>query len=684
MANTIKIPVPDVAYARVNLPEIDIGDNPYEALEGAAAGIAGALEEREARDDDAFLNEAEADWHETTANQRVNAARNGGTGPDQLLALNDTLEERYKYWEAKTTKPALRKRLRQRFARLRFNALPADIRDEADARAADAAETTAETMRNLAEVAYYRPEQIGDVRERLRELREEHPEQADELARQGQAVNEAYLRGLIETNPKLALETLRSRKGYAEEDLGISEPAREALVYEAERATELESDGESAAHDEARIGATLDTAAWLSAARVDPGIAYRVYEPVRDAYKVDPKTGARLEIEVDEAHAAALRRAERHNSVGRALVEGRALKWHPDQLESLDAHIEAVANDGSSEATANARRGRMAVITGRTPPKMQQRILKSLHAADTATRAGGLRLLQKLEEADRGGSLTAWLPADHRAFAHRFAALGTAGYADADALKHLDAAKSQSPALEEARRHHFDTYIRMDDLIDTAARTYNVEPEGIADDDMQTLDYRPGRDGTLGHTQEYRPSDEAVGWQEVVQRGPRGDIRAKHDATTLLWDDEKQQWYPLEWYTLWTDRGTEFSAKKYKSGDPYRKSNCFGFVLLDGEFWVEPKHAATILHDEYRRADTPQVGDIVLYFEVEGDRRTLVHAAKVVRVDGKNVRVIGKRGTTDADGVETDIDKQWPGEDLERKDPRYRGRVVRHRLYRRR
>lgn len=685
MANTIRIPVPDVAYARVSLPEIDIDDNPYQALEGAAAGIAGALAEREALDDDAHLNEAEADWYETAANYRVNAHRNGSTGSDQLLNLNDTLEERYKFWEAKTTKPALRKRLRQRFARMRFNALPADMRDEADARAADTAETAADTMRNLAEIAYYRPDEIGDVRDRARELREKHPEQADQLARQEQLVNEAYLRGLIETNPKLALETLRSRKGYAEEDLGIAEPVREALEHEAERATELESEGVSAAQDEARIGANLDTAARLSAARGDTGIAHRVYEPVRDAHKMDPKTGARLEAKVDDAHADALRRAERHNSVGRALVEGRALKWHADQVESLDVHIEAVASDGSGEATANARRVQMAAAAGRTPPKMQEHILKSLRATDPAARTGGLRMLQKLEEADASGGLTAWLPADHRASARRFAALGVAGFAEAEALKHLDAAKSLSPAIEEARRHHFDTYVRLDDLIDAAGRTYGVEPEGIAEDNMQSLEHHTDQDAGGLQTLEHDPNRDVVEWQPVLQK-ERGKIKFMYPHEDELCREGSGCHRALRG-SLVTRNGTWVEAWRNMSGDRRLDYNCHGYTLAEGQFWIEEDSTEFILRDEFSTISPEELrpGDIVVYRDRNG---TAVHSARIASVkrgrDGhiSSVRVIGKLGDDGFGPVETDIDTQWPPP-RHRHLPKYKGQTYERVFYRR-
>lgn len=541
MANTIRIPVPDVAYARVSLPEIDINDNPYEAVEGAAAGIAGALLEREARDDEEFLSKAVADLNDAAANHITDSMHNGTVGPGYATSLNDALEARFKYWESQTDKPRLRQALRRRYAGMRPQMLDLGLRTEADGRAQGAVDTSVATMQGLAQVAYYRPDQIGDVRERARELRGQYPEYGPAFDRQEQVINEAYLRGLIATNPKLALETLRNRRGHDAEDLGIPEPLREVFEHEAELAIETEIDGQTAAQEQERIALSLSTAASLAAARFDTGIPYDVYQPVRDAYKVDPKTGSRLEVQVDEAHAVATRRAERHNSVARALVERRAVKWNAERLESLDTFVDTVANDGSGEATANERRIRMAIIAGVMPPRMQGHILKSLRATDPATRTGGLRMLQKLEEADETGGLTAWLPADQRATAQRFAALTAAGYADAEALQNLDAAKSSTPSLEEARRHHFDTYVRMDDLIDAAGRLYNIEPEGIAEDDRQTLEYRSDVDAT----------------------GPLGK-RGQHDRAPIETDIDKQ------WPGADLQRRPKYRGKRYRH-DVYRK-----------------------------------------------------------------------------------------------------------------
>lgn len=694
MANTIRIPVPNVAYARVDLPEIDINDNPYEALENAVGGIGNALAEREALNDAELLAKFDADMHNTATTYLHESVQNGTAGPGLTRGLDEALAGTLKYWKSQTKKSKLLTEMDLRHAKVRLSTTPLGFKLEAFARAEGAVKIAGATMDQLAAIAQRYPDQIGAVRDQVRELRLTQPQPPEILAAQERKINEAYLRGLIATNPKLALETLRSRKGDAQHELGIPEPLREALEHEAERATELETLSHTAALEYERIALRLDTTAALADLPFDTGLPFAAYDHLRDAYKVDPKTGARLEAEIDGKSAAAIHRARRHNNVGRALAEGRAIEWRAEELASLDAHIENVANDGSGEAVANDRRVRMAIIAGRAPPKMQGHILKRLHATDPAIRSGGLRMLQRLEEADDGGGLTAWLPADQRATAHRFAALTAAGYADTEALKHLDAAKSATPSLEEARRHHFDTYVRMDDLIDAAGRLYNVEPQAIAEDDMQTLEHRSDVDAPDPQTSEFRPDRDSAPLLPVVERDRRGRVR--FDELDPLSDDYDRgervdettgKRYPYVVGTIYTDSvgKRRVFAKKNLSGDPRLDANCHGYTLAGGEVWIEPWDAEIILEEDYYRPRDLRPGDIVVYRDEKG---LAAHSARVTSVtpDGRGgykVRVIGKRGQHDRAPIETDIDKQWPGADF-RHRPEYRGKRYRHDFYRKR
>ncbi len=499
MANTIRIPVPDVAYAPVKLPAININDNPYEAVEDLAVGIGNALAKRKALEDEAFLREAEADFYDSDADHGRQRSLNGTAAPDgserpdasttdagHTQIRNDALEARFEFWASK--RPDLRNELRRSFAKMRVATMPLEISREATARAANAIDVAGATMKELAGIAYLRPADIGAVRAEARNLRTALPEGfAQMFDTRDREINEAYLRGLIRTNPKHALEALKSR-----EDLRLAEPLREALQHEAERAYKAERDAETAALEHEQIALRLDVDTKLTEAERAGTFPRAAYTTVRDAYKLDPAMGQDLEAKLDAAHAHALTRIERDNKVGRALVEGLALTWEAHRLESLDRHIEAVANGADDEATANHRRVRMAIIAGTTPPKLQRHIREGLRATDPVRRAASIHMLEALERADE--TLYSWLPTDLRTFAHHFTALTNAGYAEAAALQHLDAAKSVAPEKASTRRHHFDTHLRIDDLASAVARTFNVAPTGIAEDEVQTLEYRADRD----------------------------------------------------------------------------------------------------------------------------------------------------------------------------------------------
>ncbi|MFM9863666.1 MAG: hypothetical protein ACKVRO_08665 [Micropepsaceae bacterium] len=478
MANTIRIPVPDVAYARVSLPKIDIEDNPYESLANAAAGIGDALKERKARDDAERLSKFRAAAHKAVADHLNESVRNGTAGPGLTLSADRVLDEEYE--KSKPDDAKLRAEMDRIRQSLRLPALDMALRMEANARASGAVKIAGATMEELAQLAYLQPDQIGAVRDEARMLRDHLGDQGLEVDGQEQKINEAYLRGLMASNPKLALETLRSRKGGADEDLGISEPLREALEHEAERATQAEQDSDAVEQQNAQIGHRLETYASLAAADASGTFQHAIYAGVRDAYRIDPASGRDLEAKTDAARERATVRAKRHGATGHALVKGIAIDWDANHLESLDAFIDAVADDASGAAIAGRRRIRMAAIAGTTPPKLQAHIRDSLHASDPARRAGSVRMLQALDAADDSGKLTSWLPPDLRAFAHRFTALSDAGYADATSLKNLDAANSLTPATTAARRHHFDAHVRLEHLAAALGRQFNVDPTGIA------------------------------------------------------------------------------------------------------------------------------------------------------------------------------------------------------------
>lgn len=482
MANTIRIPVPDVAYARVSLPKIDIGDNPYEALEGAIGGIAGALDERKAIDDAALIGRADAALRKVAATHVHERMQAGDDGLNLIASTNGVLDEQLKYWKSQTKDKKVQAAIERAHARIGFDATVANMHREAAARAGGALRTAGATMDELTAIAFARPHDIGAVRDEVAYLREQLPEAEAVLAAGERRINEAYLRGLIRTNRKLALETLQSRKGAAEQDLGIGEPAREALEAEAERALQREQGEATALREREQIALRLDTKALLA----NGGVPLEAYLRLRDALKVDPPTARRLEADVDAAQAATVARAKQHVAVGQSLVEGRTVEWDTHSLTSLGTLIEAVANDGSGESVADRRRIRMALIAGTTPPQLQGHIREGLASTNPTRRAAGIRMVQALNRAGER-NLTSWLPPDLRTVAHRFEALGEAGYADADALKRLDASKGVTAEKEAIRRNHFDAHVRIDALTDAAAHAFGIDRAGIAEAGVQSM-----------------------------------------------------------------------------------------------------------------------------------------------------------------------------------------------------
>ncbi len=183
MPNTIKIPIPGVEYARVDLPEIKIGDNPYAALESAAEDIATALaepaapsapksksttralEEREAQDDAELLHKVGADLYHTAATYIDDSVRDSTAGPGLTSGLSIRLADRLKYWMSQTKKVKLHAAMEQSHAKVRLGALPMSINAEAVARASGAVEIADATIDRLAQIAFLDPDQIGAVRD---------------------------------------------------------------------------------------------------------------------------------------------------------------------------------------------------------------------------------------------------------------------------------------------------------------------------------------------------------------------------------------------------------------------------------------------------------------------------------------------------------------------------------------
>ena len=119
-------------------------------------------------------------------------------------------------------------------------------------------------------------------------------------------------------------------------------------------------------------------------------------------------------------------------------------------------------------------------------------------------------------------------------------------------------------------------------------------------------------------------------------------------------------------YTLKTDLGTEIPAyqNNFSKEFPEYNTNCHGLTFADGQFWINPPQARTILNDEYNEVDpsanqTPQAGDAAVFEDEKGNP---IHSMTVSGVDdqGNVTEVVG------LGGVQTEAHSANPQEELRR------------------
>jgi hypothetical protein len=74
------------------------------------------------------------------------------------------------------------------------------------------------------------------------------------------------------------------------------------------------------------------------------------------------------------------------------------------------------------------------------------------------------------------------------------------------------------------------------------------------------------------------------------------------------------------------DDGTPFLVTKNLQDPTTNRgmdTNCHGYSLADGEFWVEPHIVGRLLEaDGYKKVENPAPGDIVLYYDWERQERS--------------------------------------------------------------
>jgi hypothetical protein len=679
MANTILIPRLQGSIAAVSLPPIDVDADPYAGVEAGVAKLGAAFAARAALDDDVAEAEAEASLHREASDFVLRNIEAGTVGPDFVPRFDEMLHDAYG-----RLPPAKGGRGRQRaqnFAAFRSRALGFAVETQAAHGAHGHLTAAGDTIDRLAERARAEPDAIGEIRAQEQALNAQlSPFEQEAFASRRQQITYNYIRGLIEQNPKYALEYLRSHG----DELDLAPDLRAALEHEAEIMAEHDALSADAERADEEIGTVVSMQAFTPGPGKSVAITPEVYKPVLEAYDTNPKLGRVLEAQADEVHRRAAALAARNVRVAKAVASGRAIA-HEDahDLDALDALVETVVG-AADPARANARMAAVAKRAGIVPPKMQRRILEGLRAKDPAQRIATAKLIAGLDAGLGDGALNA----DVRAFGQDFARLTAAGFAEGAALGHLDAATKVTPAQEESRRQYFDTSVALSDVARAVGEVFGAAIIGVEQDNesdaLHTGAYRPGDDAADEQTLEYDPERDRPEWQPVLKRDPRTN-RVFFKPLREEYVGRRAGAFLAVRGDVFTRKGNRVAAWKNSSGIRRFDANCFGFTFA-GDFWIKPDGAERILRDEYRRIDRRRLdpGDVIIYRDSQGNP---VHSARVIGVwrdekgNVERVIVVGRRGDVDEAPVITDADAQWPPAEFAN-DPAFKGQTYRQEFYR--
>lgn len=423
MANRIAIPKLGANVTPLRLPEFDAELDPFAPIANAAEKLGRAIELRDKED-------AEARRLAALARRQNEPAQPPG-------------EEDADAWSPPPDDPDARDRWIQEEARR--------AREDRERAARDAA---TRSMRLVS----VDPNQVGTYRDDLEQALSVLPEDDEETRAQARrAFSVAYFRALIEQNPKLALETLRSRKGAAGEEFGIGEDVREDLEEQAQRALDAElappgTDVRVRLFDSmpVRRGRSLEREGYVFEAWRDYGEALKIYD-------VEPKAGPWVEAQIDKMVREAQRNRRSTVSIGKSLLGEGQRSWDGPAVKALDIHAQAVIGGEMWSPQARDRMVGLSRLAKRAPDVVREQIRSGLRSADPAKRAFAGQVLADLDQAGRtaGEDLLGWATADVRAFARDFGALRRSGYSDIGAVKRIDEAAATTPARRAARRRYF-------------------------------------------------------------------------------------------------------------------------------------------------------------------------------------------------------------------------------------
>jgi hypothetical protein len=491
MANQIKIPVLTPRFATLDLTQIDTERDPYAIVGQAAAAFDRAFAQRDAlrakRDEEEErlrVDAAAVDTQRFVPSEIAQRREQGLIGPGFASQFDREYTERAEAEMAKARTPRERERLRQAFERYRAYAMHLAMQAEADVREEERSGNSSAALDRLSRAAFHDPMSVGRYRDEADALLEVlSAEEQEALAEERRRINEAYLRGLIAKNPKLALETLRSRAGAAEGDLGISEDLRQELEDEAQRALDAELgalDGEREAKALHAVVATTENGLQTHEARRD---GWRSYAPVYEVYDFDPAVARRLEGEADKTARRVSAFVETAAKVARRIAVGQPIEWDEPKVKALDTLWRRVVGDDEWAPGTHHRMAGLAKYAGRVPDAMQRHIGIGVQSTDPVKRASAGQLLREMERSP-APRLIDWAPPHIRAFGRTFGALTDAGFSDQTALKRMDSGRTAAPELEEARRVHFhqrvdgDTFVRaLDDALGGKLRDLLFRPK---------------------------------------------------------------------------------------------------------------------------------------------------------------------------------------------------------------
>jgi hypothetical protein len=144
-----------------------------------------------------------------------------------------------------------------------------------------------------------------------------------------------------------------------------------------------------------------------------------------------------------------------------------------------------------------------------------------------------------------------------------------------------------------------------------------------------------------------------------MQRDDQGKLIAKETDEISPRVHVSGEESTFETFSLFAENGTGITA--FKNLEKERRefdTNCHGYTFGDGEYWIQPDQVMDILRgDSYKRVDTPQEGDVIVWWDSKGDA---VHSAKVVSVSQAAIEVEGISGIRDIEARRTTVENAWP------------------------